>query len=218
MSECQDSRGEFEGWTRPEIDYFCHQLQNAILESGVAAYGMCCARADWDAVVIGDMRAILGDAEGFCVRNCFIKSIEWANANTFDSRMEFIFDDRPHTVRDTKVVFDTFRRQTPFPHLSDVAFRTSYEVLPLQAADMIAWELYQHGNDILINGLRAPLRPQFVRLETALGPGVRIVGQIALRERIQMIVNHWNAKKTPQELREMAEHFTSFDPDADLLS
>jgi len=67
MTDCHDSRGEFEGWSRTETDYFCHQLRTAILESGVAAYGMCCARKDWDEVVTGDMRAILGARRAFAL-------------------------------------------------------------------------------------------------------------------------------------------------------
>lgn len=214
MAECQDSRGEFEGWKRVEVDYFCHKLQDAILESGVAAYGMCCSRQDWDDVVTGDMRAILGDAEGFAVRNCFVKAIEWAKANTFDPEMTFVFDDRPQKMRETKVVFDAFERHTPYPHLAGIAFLTSHKVRPLQAADMIAWELYQHGNDILVSGMRGPQRPQFLRLGAALGPGIRFVGQIALRGEIENIVKHWSERKTSEELREIADYFTSFDPDA----
>jgi hypothetical protein len=214
MTDCQGSRGEFEGWSRTETDYFCHRLQTAILESGVAAYGMCCARKDYDDLVTGDMRAILGDPEGFCVRNCFVKAIEWAKASTFDPKMTFVFDDRPHRKRENMVVFDAFQRQIPYPHLVGISFMTSHDVLPLQAADMIAWELYQHANDILVEGLRAPRRQQFLKFGQKLGPGVRFIGQIALRERIGIIVNHWKKQKTPEELRQMADHFMTFDPDA----
>jgi hypothetical protein len=58
MTDCQGSRGEFEGWSRTETDYFCHQLQTTIIDSGVSAYGIGCARKDWDDLVTGDMRAI----------------------------------------------------------------------------------------------------------------------------------------------------------------
>lgn len=214
MTDCQGSRGEFEGWSRTETDYFCHQLQTTIIDSGVSAYGIGCARKDWDDLVTGDMRAILGDPEGFCVRNCFVKAIEWANANTFDPRMSFIFDGRPHRQRENKVVFDAFQRQTSSPHLVGISFITSHKIQPLQAADMIAWELYQHANDILVEGLRAPKRQQLLNLGKQLGPGIRFVGQIALRERIAMIVDFWKEKKSPEELKEMASHFMHFDPDA----
>lgn len=214
MTDCYDSRGEFEGWSRTETDYFCHQLRTVILESGVAVYAMSCARKDWDDLVTGDLRAILGDPEGFCVRNCFVKTIEWANANTFDPEMTFIFDDRPHRQRENKVVFDAFQRHTKNPNLVGIAFMTSHKVLPLQAADLIAWEFYQQSRDILVEGLKPPKRQGFGRFGSALGPGIRLVAQIALRERIAMVVDYWRKDQSPDQLRQVANHFTFFDPDA----
>jgi|ERR1035437_915833 hypothetical protein len=105
MVDCQGSRGEFEGWSRPEIDHFCFQLQTEIIDSGVVAYGIACSRADWDDLVTGDIRAIFGDAEGMCIRNSFVRILGWAQSNTFDPEMKFVFDNRPSSVqRDAKVV------------------------------------------------------------------------------------------------------------------
>ena len=84
MTDCQASQGEFLGWSRTETDYFCHQLRTVIIEFDVAAYGIACARKNWDELVTGDMRAILGSPEGLCIRNCFVKSTQWARDNSFD--------------------------------------------------------------------------------------------------------------------------------------
>jgi hypothetical protein len=96
--------------SRTETDYFCSQLATEITNSGVAAYGFACARKDWDDLVTGDVRAILGDPEEFCVRNCFVRSCGWAQTNTFDPQMTFVFDDRPHKQRENKVVFDVYQK------------------------------------------------------------------------------------------------------------
>jgi hypothetical protein len=106
MTECQASDGEFAGWSRTETDYFCHQLGTTIVESGVGAYGMACSRQDWDELIVGDVRAVMGDAEGNCVRNCFLKATGWAQKYTCDPQMMFIFDDRPARQRENKVVFN----------------------------------------------------------------------------------------------------------------
>jgi len=90
MTDCQASQGEFAGWSRTETDYFCHQLRTVIIESGVSAYVIACARKDWDDLIIGDVRIILGTAEGACIRNCFVRTVAWAQRNTFDPKMTFI--------------------------------------------------------------------------------------------------------------------------------
>jgi hypothetical protein len=82
MYECQNSVGEFEGWKRVETDYFCHQLAETIAKSGVTGYGCACSRKDWDELVVGNARLALGDAEGQCVRNCFLKGCAWAQSPT----------------------------------------------------------------------------------------------------------------------------------------
>lgn len=127
MTECQDSRGEFEGWTRTETDYFCHQLQTVIIESGVVAYGMACSRKDWDDLVTGDIRAVWGNSESMCIINCFTRMIGWAQAFTFDPEMSFIFDSRTKEIaRRAQAVFDAYQRWIEMPHLVGVSFLSSY--------------------------------------------------------------------------------------------
>jgi Protein of unknown function (DUF3800) len=211
MYDCQNSLGEFIDWSRTETDYFTHQLATVIGESGVAGYGMACSRKDWEELVTGDARAILGDPEGTCVRNCFLRAAAWAQHNTFDRHMTFVFDDfdaRPERQRDNKVVFDVFRRQTlPPPELVGFYYTTSHKILPLQAADLVAWEFYQHAKDALESGLLPPRRRQW----QALGSKMKFHGQIARRPAIQQIVDHVRAHPRTEEI---ADHFRTFDPDA----
>jgi hypothetical protein len=211
MYDCQNSVGEFRGWNRTETDYFCHQLATAIMESGVSGCGMACSRKDWDDLVTGDTRAVLGDPEGICIRNCFTVACQWAQQITFDPEITFVFDNRPHRQRENKVVFDVFQRGLkPPPTLMGVSFLTSHKVLPLQAADLVAWEFYQHVNEALEAGeLRPPSRSQYQRLGTAM----KFHGQIARRETIQKVVELASAHP---RAREVVDHFMTFDPDAPL--
>ncbi len=209
MVDCQDHRGEFAGWTRTESDYFCHQLQDLIIEADVFGYGAACARKEWDALVTGDLRHILGNPEGFSIRNCFVKALQWAQANTFDPEMTFVFDDRPQSARDARVVFHAYQMQTPSPKLCAIEFKNSREAVLLQVADMIAWELYQHANDILVGGFQKPRRKQFERLTA----NIKFAGQIATKSSIREVVDFNLRSYDPQVLKEMATHFAVFDPD-----
>jgi hypothetical protein len=180
--DCDNSIGEFAGWKRVETDHFYHRLQTIIIESGVAGYGVAVARKDWDELVTGDIRAVLGNPEGTCIRNCFVKTLDWARTHTFDPQITFIFDNRPSSVqRDAQVCSDAFARNSEAPEIVGTAFLSSTKFRPLQAADMVAWELYRHANDILIEGMKTPKREQFDRLTR----NMRFVGQIAQRSQIQ---------------------------------
>jgi hypothetical protein len=210
--DCDNSIGEFTRWTRTETDHFRHQLRTVIIEADVAAYGMACSRKDYDAIITGGMRSVLGTPEGFCINQCFVRSVRWAKANTFDRQMSFVFDNRPEGVRRyTGAVYDAFEKQMPPPpQLAGYAFKNSVKIRPLQAADMIAWELYRYANAILKQGLMVPAHQEMLHLQR----NMDFEAQIALPERITQVRDYWvdYFKDKPGWLAQFAKHFDLFDP------
>jgi hypothetical protein len=213
MVDCNESRGEFTGWSRTETDYFCQQLREVIIESEVAAYGCAVARRDWDELVSGDVRAFLGDAEGYCISQCFVRALRWAQDNSFDPQMTFVFDNRtPEIERRGRTIGDAFARQSEQlapPIIAGTTFLNSTAVVPLQAADMLAWEIYQHAREILSNDgqITQPSRMSLRQL----GQRMPLNTQIAQRHSIERIVTHVQ-NSDPELLRAAAVHFTVFDP------
>jgi hypothetical protein len=210
--ECDNSTGEFERWTRTETDYFRHQLRTVIFEADVAAYGMAVSRKDWDELIVGDLRSVLGDPERFSINQCFVKSLAWAQSHTFDPRMSYVFDNRPSAVqRYAGTVYDAFSQHLqPPPTLVGYSFLSSKEILPLQAADLVAWELYRYAKAILRNGLHTPAPKEILHLRK----NMLFDAQIAQRDRIIQLRDHWLEyfKKNPDHLKQMANHFDFFDP------
>jgi hypothetical protein len=210
MVDCQASQGEFTGWTRTETDYFCHQLATAIIESHIGGYGIAIARKDWDSLIKGDLRRVMGDAEGYAISQCFVRGLRWARDETFDPQMTFVFDKRiPEIERRGRTVGDAFQKQSKNPAIVGTAFLSSQAITPLQAADMIAWEVYHHALDILKDGvLKPPRRAAFQRL----GKEMRLLTQIAQRRSIAMIANFIRSRD-PRILKVAGDYFTNFDPD-----
>jgi hypothetical protein len=211
--DCYQSVGEFTGWTRTETDYFRHQLRTVIIESDVAAYGIACSRKDYDELISGDLRGVLGDPEGLCINQCFVRSLGWVQANTFDPKMTFVFDNRPSQVkRYAGAVYDAFQAWVKAPpQLTGYAFLESKDVRPLQAADLVAWELYQYVNAILIEGLTVPAQKEILHLSN----NMNFNAQIANRESIVKLRDYWqdHYRDQPDALRQMADHFNFFDPE-----
>jgi hypothetical protein len=211
--DCFNSINDFTGWTRTETDYYWHQLVTVIIESRVMPYGIGCVRQDWDDLVVGDLRAIYGNAEQMCIKNCFVKALQWAQQNTFDPLITFVLDNRPLLVQqEAQVVSHTFENGRPgeLPQVVGTAFLSSLRILPLQAADLIAWELYQFANNIHSGETVAgrPIRRSLQYLQESIP---QFFAQFASRESIQKIVDH-AATRDPALLRAAAEHFRTFDP------
>lgn len=156
MYECHNALGEFAGWGRTATEFLAHELGQIILRNGLWAYGCAVLRKDWDANVTGVVRQALGDAEGFCARQCLQMTLIWGSSFTGDSNIAFVFDDRPHRVWELQKLYTLFKnegeRDNKRPKLTSVTVASSKQLLPLQGADLLAWEFYHHASDILYRG------------------------------------------------------------------
>lgn len=211
MTECHNSTGEYAGWSRTETDYLCQLLRAEIIDSGVSAYGVATSRKDWEELVTGPMKDIMGTAEGFCIRNCFVRAVAWADRYSYDPEMRFVFDNRPSPViRDAAAVYDAYRRFVENRTIAGVSFENSTGTVLLQAADMIAWEMYQHAKEVLAEGNNFPPRRKGFR---DLARSIQFDGQIADRDSIKEMWDKLWSKKDPAELDQIAAHFRLFDPE-----
>jgi hypothetical protein len=211
--DCYNSVGDFVGWTRTETDYFWHQLETVIIESRVMPYGIACVRQDWDELITGSVRAIYGNAEQMCIKNCFVRALLWAERNTFDPKITFVFDNRPSEIqREAQVVSHAFENGRPgeVPQVVGTAFLSSYKILPLQVADLIAWEVRQFATDIYAGKtvMGKPLRKE---LQHLLANIPQFEAQFASRDSIQRIADHVSSRDQVM-IEAAADHFRTFDP------
>ncbi len=208
--DCNNSIGEFTGWNRTETDYFCHQLRTAIIESGVSAYGIAISRRDWNQIVRGHMKGFLGDAESYAITQCYVRTLQWAQENTFDPLITLVFDNRPSEIqRRAKTIGDAFERHTTNPKIVGCTFLSSKNVRALQAADLVAWEIYQHANAIF--AARRIIPPKRKELQH-LNANIKMILQYANREAIRNIVGYVRGERSRRFIQEASDHFTKFDP------
>src|SRR5260370_24672042 len=138
MTECQGSHGEFVGWNRQETDFLVHELGQIITRCGLWGHATAISRKDWDELIVGDFRKYVGNAEGFCIRDVYIRSLNWCRIKAAGSELAFVFDNRPHRKKENERIFglfETFQKEhTEIPKLASLTFSGSLAVLPLQAA------------------------------------------------------------------------------------
>ena len=156
MAPCQAGDGEFTGWGRMATDFLVHELGDIILRCGLWSDGVAIPRKDWDELVTGNLRIALGDAEGYSLRIAFVRATQWAREKGGDDKIAFVFDKRKEREAEGKRIFQLFE------HLSQIepnavkptslTFADSASTRPLQAADLVAWEMYQYSLESLKNG------------------------------------------------------------------
>jgi hypothetical protein len=156
------------------------------------------------------MRGFLGDAEGYAITQCYVRTLQWAQENTFDPLISFVFDNRPSLIQNrAKAIGDAFTRHTTVPQIVGCSFMSSLHIRALQAADLVAWEIYQHANAIFQAGKVIP--PQRLELQH-LSANMKMITQYANRESIKNIVSYIRAERNRKFVNAAATHFTSFDP------
>jgi hypothetical protein len=170
MTDCEAGTGEFTGWNRAERDAVIKEFRDIILKHDLGGYACAVPRKEWDDLIKWPLRAIVGDAERFCITNCVVQSIRDAESHKEGANLGLVFDSRPTPGRNKMngFIVEIFQIDQLL-HSEKVAidgpsFVSSERVLPLQAADMVAWEFYQHAQNWLRDGERAAARPHFQRM------------------------------------------------------
>ena len=168
MAHCQAGDGEFFGWGRTATDFLVHELGDIILKCGLWADGAVIPRKDWDELIAGDLRTALGDAEGYSLRIAFVRATKWARERGADDEIAFVFDRRKEREAEGKRIFQMFEHLALIePNAVKplaIAFSDATSELPLQAADLVAWEMYQYSLGYLTGGAPHAGRKQLKRL------------------------------------------------------
>jgi hypothetical protein len=169
MAECHASDGEFLRWSRTATDFLVHELVDIIIKCGLYSDCAAVSRKDWDDLVKGDLRTALGDAEGYSLRIAFVRASKWARSMG-ESDLAFVFDRRREREQEGRRIFQLFDN---FSKLEPTAvkpvsleFSDSRRILPLQAADLVAWHQYRYGIEYLKaeGKMKGPSNKQFQRL------------------------------------------------------
>jgi Protein of unknown function (DUF3800) len=204
MADCQAAEDEFKGWSRTATDFLVHELGEIVIKTGIYGYSCAVQRKDWDQLIQGNLRRAFGDAEAHCVIYCYGRAMEWAKKYASGSEIAFVFDNRPQRFEQNKRIFGIFERGSAQlslrPQPVSLTFASSLKVLPLQGADMLAWEVYQHSKDVLAKRAdrRKPLRKQLARLVKA----GRIYSEVIAREGIERMVREYSETELTAQIGE----------------
>ena len=188
MANCQAADGEFLGWKRTETDFLVHELGDIILKCGLYCDCAVISRKDWNELITGDLLTALGDAEGYSLRMAFVRASKWARQTGGSDKIAFVFDRRQEREKEGKRIYALFEHLSKIEPTAvapvSIEFSDSHRTLPLQAADLVAWEYYQHAREYLKFGKPYASRKQLRRLWN----GGRMKIGLATRSAIETMV------------------------------
>jgi Protein of unknown function (DUF3800) len=151
MTDCFNREKEFFGYSYAERDLVIKSFRDIILGNNLQGRAIGVARHAWDRLITGAHRLFFGDAESFCIRYCMDYALQSAiNDPGSDKGITLIFDDGRAMMRRTAEIGEEKKRwhdgtKDYTAKMFGPCFRPVVNFVPLQAADIFAWETYAYG-------------------------------------------------------------------------
>lgn len=143
MSDCEGARGDFGKFDRDARDRAIAGFREIIIKAQPLMLISAVSRASWDdATARSDLLRIHATPLDLLFNNCMQKAMRWRPSAERDSVVA-TFDSRDQNLPVWKRLGSGYEQRYP-ENLAGFAFSNMERVLPLQAADMIAYEGFRH--------------------------------------------------------------------------
>ena len=174
MKEYAHSRGPFVKWKsdtkefEPERQKFLGNLCAAAKDFSLYSFGFIMKKADYEAHVPMELRDHMGIPYTMLARYCIVRLGVWADNEHHNEPVNLIFErgQPEHTVRVQHRILEAHDEARKAHRLGLLSFGNKYDkqcpeksILPLQGADLIAYELLKGWKDLKAKRSAAPRYP-----------------------------------------------------------
>jgi hypothetical protein len=146
-TDAQNLRGEFKGWTSEQVGELAKHLLPTIPECGIHAYIVCIDLRAYKKALEphADLRAMLGVPFEACVQWNFSGLRDFFNRHRIFEPLAFIHEKNDEHKRQIEEAFEfEFGGEKRGGFTPTLTFANKEEFVPLQAADVIAYELNRY--------------------------------------------------------------------------
>jgi len=161
MAKFAASQGEFAGWSNTQKRKVLIRLCGIINTRVKVGYAVAVPKRIYDAVIQDSFRDFCGRFHyTFALRQCATRIADWRRKYHKDASMKYVFDQMGTNhgkgeimgVMDAAITkSDREGETTGVPPLTGYSFESKTSILPLQAADILAWTILQQMHERLSN-------------------------------------------------------------------
>jgi hypothetical protein len=160
LAPCRAGAGEFSGYSPGERDHLTYLFRQIIFDSGLVTIAAALDNAAWDELVVGDVAEQLGNPLQFLLYQCMNAVSDTVRMRRPGEQVYMFFDagirDRVRELAKS-YMRDNINRGT----FSGVGWAPVAECVAMQAADMMATETFQYGQEWLFNRVNPIVNPHF---------------------------------------------------------
>jgi hypothetical protein len=147
MKEANACQGQFTGWSVADRDARLADLVGIIKDHALVGISSIVRHTDYSEILRKRIAKPLDSPYWLMYYSIVRLVFEWELASGKAEKVDFIFDEQLHQSEQVQEKFDIFYELSP-PHIKELfgerpAHRDDKMILPLQAADMLAWHIHR---------------------------------------------------------------------------
>lgn len=142
MSACEAPRKQFDGWPRERRDSAIDRFREIVVKRRALMLISAVSQAAWDEATRQSeiLRSLFPTPIDLCFNDCMQKAMLWRSGDQ-PERVVITFDTRDQNVKAWERRAGGYEERYP-SRVAGFAFGSMEKVLPLQAADMVAYEAF----------------------------------------------------------------------------
>lgn len=149
--------GEFVGWTPQKRDTLVNKAQRIIKHRTYVGIGNSVIKADFEQIFPPILQKFYGGPYGYCAFLCIARAVRWHGSKKISDPLDWVFEAGTKGSAQFNRLMSALYADPDLRRdfrVNGWAFR-SKAVVPLQAADVLAYEMFKHvTNQIVDEGKR----------------------------------------------------------------
>jgi hypothetical protein len=145
--DLESLQGEFVTWTAEKRNIFVNKAQQIIKRRTYVAIGKSVIKADFEKMFPENLKRFYGGAYGFCAILCLARAKLWFDKTNLKDPINWVFEAGTEGAGQINHLFNALYTDVPTRNdyrLGSWSF-AGKDIVPLQAADVIAYEMFKHA-------------------------------------------------------------------------
>lgn len=165
-SDLEWSKGQYVGWNdnlKREFLQRAHGIIKRYTDMGIATSVI---KDDFERIIPKGIKTTLGGAYGWCVRDCLMKVEQWCDKKKYKGRVFYVFEAGTRGQGQIDIAMRLFYRNPEYRRRFRLQGWTFYDksMIPLQAADLLAYEVFKTSEERYIKKSKRDFRPSAAHL------------------------------------------------------
>ena len=142
-TDCAATKLDFKHLSKPEAAGLMEDMAALISDRNLVAIGASVYHDDWNYGASVKLKAQFRSPYHFCVSLAIMQACKVSNDYAGGDPVAFVFAEQNQYDEYSRTIHDVFRSNDDFPNAGHFGFGKPKCVLPLQAADLYAYETYR---------------------------------------------------------------------------